>query len=165
MQVEALVEGSTVSQLRKVGNATTGMDQEPKWEKIQDAWDRRETYEDRYARSTLHARGIHVLPDGTPRPPSIEDDDPAKDIPPSTHTFGPRGIGLGGTVVVHFIKRNEWFLETAMAMLGPSWNGDEGRVDHGSEKPKTEEEKSSVIAKTQTFKKRDGVDQPIVNEP
>ncbi|GJJ13887.1 hypothetical protein Clacol_008144 [Clathrus columnatus] len=28
------------------------------------------------------------------------------------------GKRVGGTVVVHFIKRNEWFLETAMAFLG-----------------------------------------------
>lgn len=25
----------------------------------------------------------------------------------------------GGTVVVHFIKRNDWFMETALALLGP----------------------------------------------
>jgi hypothetical protein len=28
------------------------------------------------------------------------------------------GNRVGGTVVVHFIKKNEWFLETAMALLG-----------------------------------------------
>lgn len=28
------------------------------------------------------------------------------------------GKRVGGTVVVHFIKRNEWFLETALALLG-----------------------------------------------
>jgi len=28
-----------------------------------------------------------------------------------------QGQRVGGTVVVHFIKRNEWFLETALALL------------------------------------------------
>lgn len=27
------------------------------------------------------------------------------------------GKRIGGTVVVHFVKRNEWFLETALALL------------------------------------------------
>jgi len=28
------------------------------------------------------------------------------------------GLPVGGTVVVHYLKRNEWFLETALALLG-----------------------------------------------
>jgi hypothetical protein len=28
------------------------------------------------------------------------------------------GQSVGGTVVVHYIKRNEWFLEAALALLG-----------------------------------------------
>jgi len=31
--------------------------------------------------------------------------------------YGSTGGKLGGTVVVHFIKRNEWFLEAALALL------------------------------------------------
>ncbi|KAG9101477.1 hypothetical protein FRC06_002991 [Ceratobasidium sp. 370] len=36
-------------------------------------------------------------------------------------TRGERYLGkkLGGTVVVHYLKRDEWFLETAVALLGP----------------------------------------------
>ena len=36
----------------------------------------------------------------------------------------PRGA-LGGTICVHFIKKNEWFLETALALLG----GEPGNAD------------------------------------
>jgi hypothetical protein len=38
----------------------------------------------------------------------------------------PRGA-LGGTICVHFIKKNEWFLETALALLGSD------EVSHGED--------------------------------
>ncbi|KAH8928360.1 glycosyltransferase family 31 protein [Atractiella rhizophila] len=37
----------------------------------------------------------------------------------------------GGTVVVHYLKRNEWFLETALALLGRSTTWDHGSVSRG----------------------------------
>lgn len=40
---------------------------------------------------------------------------------PDTMTLRERrflGLPYGGTVVVHYLKRNEWFLETALALLG-----------------------------------------------
>jgi hypothetical protein len=42
-----------------------------------------------------------------------------------------QGRRIGGTVVVHFIKRNEWFLETALALLeGDEVVEDERRRQH-----------------------------------
>ncbi|KAF8342849.1 uncharacterized protein EI90DRAFT_3030431 [Cantharellus anzutake] len=41
------------------------------------------------------------------------------------------GASLGGTIVVHFIKRNEWFLETAIAFLHDDPK-DESAPAHGS---------------------------------
>ncbi|KAG8941709.1 hypothetical protein FRC04_004122 [Tulasnella sp. 424] len=162
MQVEALIEGSAISRLRSRfplhDNATSTsalIGDEPKWDEALRAWDDRETSEQRYAPSTLRARGVHD-PSAPIKPPSVEEDeeeDQNPDMPASTRMFGPRGIGLGGTVVVHFIKRNEWFFEAAMAMLGPSWNGDEGRINPGE--PKSAEGVKTVISKTQSFKKRD----------
>lgn len=57
-------------------------------------------------------------------------------------------------MVVHFIKRNEWFLEAALALLGPSINGDEGRIDRGEgNADPTDEPTSTIIAKTQSFRR------------
>ena len=36
------------------------------------------------------------------------------------------GLSYGGTVVVHYLKRNEWFLETALAILGRERTWDTG---------------------------------------
>ena len=36
------------------------------------------------------------------------------------------GLPYGGTVVVHYLKRNEWFLETALALLGREKMWDNG---------------------------------------
>jgi hypothetical protein len=38
------------------------------------------------------------------------------------------GQSVGGTVVVHYIKRNEWFLEAALALLGDDGNIEEGEI-------------------------------------
>lgn len=40
-----------------------------------------------------------------------------------THSQRYEGKRVGGTMIVHFIKRNEWFLETAMALLGDDVTG------------------------------------------
>ncbi|ORY72612.1 hypothetical protein BCR35DRAFT_354380 [Leucosporidium creatinivorum] len=64
-------------------------------------------------------------------PPSSSD----RLIPPPTHRYdttslllrSQRMLGLphGGTVAVHYLKRNEWFYETALALLGRdrTWDG------------------------------------------
>jgi microcystin-dependent protein len=36
------------------------------------------------------------------------------------------GLPYGGTVAIHFLKRNEWFLETALAILGRDRTWDRG---------------------------------------
>ena len=48
---------------------------------------------------------------------------------PSTMSLRERrflGLPYGGTVVVHYLKRNEWFLETALALLGREKMWDNG---------------------------------------
>lgn len=129
MQVEALVEGSATSELRPTPETdSAAVGGLPTWKEVERAWEDRETYEERYAPSSA-----------------------------SDGFFGKRGIGLGGTVVVHFIKRNEWFLEAALALLGPSINGDEGRIDNGGRNAAPADDlPSTVVAKTQAFRR--GVD-------
>ncbi|CUA71207.1 Putative zinc metalloproteinase in scaA 5'region [Rhizoctonia solani] len=93
MEVEALVEGSALSQelsprrhkgveshankntLEVPGNQKPGLMTE--WERMQAAYDLREDLQARYL-----------------------------------------GKNLGGTVVVHYVKKEEWFLETSLALLG-----------------------------------------------
>ncbi|KAF8526017.1 hypothetical protein BU17DRAFT_74376 [Hysterangium stoloniferum] len=50
------------------------------------------------------------------------------------------GNRVGGTVVVHFIKRNEWFMETALALLG----GDE--IVEGKQELGTETDAPGVVS-------------------
>lgn len=76
-------------------------------------------------------QGYSFLPDAPANPDSYKD----KAIPAPTPRYDPdtmslrerRFLGLpyGGTVVVHYLKRNEWFLETALALLGREkmWDG------------------------------------------
>ena len=64
-------------------------------------------------------------------PPSI----PSRLVSPPTLRYDPSTLSLrqqrmmnrpyGGTVAVHFLKRNEWFMETALAILGREkmWDG------------------------------------------
>lgn len=85
MEVEALVEGSTLSwevsprrprQYDAPGSEPTTLDPASQWQRIQGAYDQRETLKERYL-----------------------------------------GKNLGGTVVVHYLKKDEWFLETSLAFL------------------------------------------------
>lgn len=137
MQVEALVEGSALSSIRRTSAIESGNSDgstTPTWPQIEKAWESRETYEERFAPSSAARR--RRASNGS--------------------FFGKRGIGLGGTVVVHFIKKNEWFLEAALALLGPSINGDNGRIDSGARDAVVEDEPvTSVVAKTQSFRRRD----------
>ncbi|KAG8882600.1 hypothetical protein FRB98_003576 [Tulasnella sp. 332] len=142
MQVEALVEGSALSSIRRTALPESGSSSSdsgnvtPTWTQIEKAWDSRETYEERFAPSSAIIRRQRGASNGS--------------------FFGKRGIGLGGTVVVHFIKKNEWFLEASLALLGPSINGDDGRIDSGARDVVVEDEPvTSVVAKTQSFKRRD----------
>lgn len=69
-------------------------------------------------------KGFSFLPD----PPANPDILKHRAIPaptlrydPDTMTLRERrflGLSYGGTVVVHYLKRNEWFMETALALLG-----------------------------------------------
>lgn len=61
-----------------------------------------------------------------------------------THREGRRaryeGQRVGGTVVVHFIKKNMWYLETALALLegeeqSESERYQSSRADEGSQQP------------------------------
>ncbi|KAG8922959.1 hypothetical protein FRC02_011499 [Tulasnella sp. 418] len=91
MEVEALVEGSPMSQLRnwdEDGKSGSGSDASISWGVVERAWEGRETYEERYL------------------------------VDPATNDGSIPSVGLGGTIVVHFIKKNEWFLESASALLG-----------------------------------------------
>lgn len=119
MQVEALIR-SAISLLRRrfplhdnAASTSAVIDEEPKWDDVLRAWGDRETWEQCSAPSTMRSRGVHDS-SAPIKPPSVEGDGDEEPQPPdtsaSTRIFGPRGIG---TVVVHFIKWNEWFLEAA----------------------------------------------------
>ncbi|KAJ1305282.1 hypothetical protein OPQ81_000307 [Rhizoctonia solani] len=93
MEVEALVEGSALSQEicpreygKYEGHASGGIPSAPRaqnpvlmsqWERIQAAYDLKEDLQKRYL-----------------------------------------GKNLGGTVAVHYVKKDEWFFETSLALLG-----------------------------------------------
>jgi len=54
---------------------------------------------------------------------------------------------VGGTVVVHFIKKNMWFLETAMAMLeGEEYSESEKYQRRESEQANLEEPHTSAAS-------------------
>ncbi|OAV90570.1 hypothetical protein PTTG_06184 [Puccinia triticina 1-1 BBBD Race 1] len=63
---------------------------------------------------------------------------PAKFVPSPTLRFDPEEIRLrearflnlphGGTVVVHYLKRSEWFLETSLILLGRAKTWDDGLI-------------------------------------
>lgn len=69
-------------------------------------------------------KGFSFLPD----PPANPDAYKHRAIPAPTLRYDPStmslrerrflGLPYGGTVVVHYLKRNEWFLETALALIG-----------------------------------------------
>lgn len=102
-EVEALVEGSALSKLRDetVGGATGEATQR----EVESAWRRRES-------RRMRTLGISAAAAAS-----------MLEVPEDSGA-------VGGTVVVHFIKRNEWFLETALAFLEdepdpPPYEGDD----------------------------------------
>lgn len=89
-EVEALIEGSALSKLRDETVGGAAGEATPR--EVESAWRRRES-------RLMRTLGISAAS--------------AASMP---HVAGDIGA-VGGTVVVHFIKRNEWFLETALAFL------------------------------------------------
>lgn len=87
-EVESLIEGSALSKLRD--ETVGGATGEATAREVESAWRRRES---RKARMGIVAASASAVG-------SVDDSG-----------------AVGGTVVVHFIKRNEWFLETALAFL------------------------------------------------
>jgi hypothetical protein len=87
-EVEALIEGSALSKLRD--ETVGGGTGEATPREVDSAWRRRESRKARMGVMIASTSGAQ-----------------------STEDSG----AVGGTVVVHFIKRNEWFLETALAFL------------------------------------------------
>lgn len=87
-EVEALIEGSALSRLRD--ETVGGANGQATQREVESAWRRRES---------RRMRTIGVAAAGAAD--GVVDDTGA----------------VCGTVVVHFIKRNEWFLETALAFL------------------------------------------------
>jgi hypothetical protein len=69
-------------------------------------------------------KGFSFLPDSPANPDAHKTravPAPTLRYDPNTMTLRERrflGLPYGGTVVVHYLKRNEWFLETALALLG-----------------------------------------------
>lgn len=69
-------------------------------------------------------KGFSFLPDTPANPDTLKQraiPAPTLRYDPSTMTLRERrflGLPYGGTVVVHYLKRNEWFLETALALIG-----------------------------------------------
>jgi hypothetical protein len=111
MEIEALVEGSALS---RIGTMPPPASQKPP-----------------QLTSTTNS-----LPSSDSQAPSTDPQTPPTDGLAPSHT-GPQwpdaltayaaresrraryvGNRVGGTVVVHYIKRNEWFLEAALALLG-----------------------------------------------
>ena len=100
-EVEALIEGSALSKLRD--ETVGGATGEATPREVESAWRRRESRKARVGIMALNTAGTGNADDSG---------------------------AVGGTVVVHFIKRNEWFLETALAFLedepSPPSDDDEG---------------------------------------
>lgn len=69
-------------------------------------------------------KGFSFLPDAPVNPDTLKHraiPAPTLRYDPDTMTLRERrflGLPYGGTVVVHYLKRNEWFMETALALLG-----------------------------------------------
>jgi hypothetical protein len=77
-------------------------------------------------------QGYSFLPDAPVNPDVIKQKAipaPSPRFESSTLSLRERrflGLPYGGTVVVHYLKRNEWFLETALALLGREKTWDTG---------------------------------------
>lgn len=71
-----------------------------------------------------YKQGYSLFPDADPNPSHFRQRAiPAPSLRFDAETMSVRerrflGLPYGGTVVVHYLKRNEWFLETALALLG-----------------------------------------------
>ena len=69
-------------------------------------------------------QGYSLFPDPEPNPDTYRQKSipvPVARFDISTMSLRERrflGLSYGGTVVVHYLKRNEWFMETALALLG-----------------------------------------------
>lgn len=87
-EVEALIEGSALSKLRD--ETVGGATGEATPREVDSAWRRRESRKARMGIITTSISGVENADDSN---------------------------AVGGTIVIHFIKRNEWFLETALAFL------------------------------------------------
>ncbi|KAG8680446.1 hypothetical protein FRC08_016288 [Ceratobasidium sp. 394] len=112
MEIEALVEGSALS---RIGTMPPPASQKP---------------------PPVTASDAESSPPDPQTPPSNPQTPPGDDSLVSSHTdpkwpdvlaaYAARegrrtryaGNRVGGTVVVHYIKKNEWFLEAALALLG-----------------------------------------------
>lgn len=79
-------------------------------------------------------KGFSFLPEAPVNPDALKHraiPAPTLRYDPDTMTLRERrflGLPYGGTVVVHYLKRNEWFLETALALLGREQFWDTGLV-------------------------------------
>lgn len=70
----------------------------------------------------------------------------------------------GGTVVVHFLKRNEWFMETALALLGRQTTWDSGVEAHAfAPRPLTAAPMTLPVASSLRKWNGIGIVQPIDN--
>lgn len=70
------------------------------------------------------------------------------------------GNRVGGTVVVHFIKKNMWYLETAIAMLEGEEESESERYESGKTTTLTEEARPQSHARSI---QRSGLRQPRVH--
>lgn len=74
--------------------------------------------------SPTFKKGFSFLPEAPVNPDTLKHraiPAPTLRYDPDTMTLRERrflGLPYGGTVVVHYLKRNEWFMETALALLG-----------------------------------------------
>lgn len=74
--------------------------------------------------SPTFKKGFSFLPDAPVNPDTLKHravPAPTLRYDPDTMTLRERrflGLPYGGTVVVHYLKRNEWFMETALALMG-----------------------------------------------
>ncbi|WVW78866.1 hypothetical protein I302_100829 [Kwoniella bestiolae CBS 10118] len=104
-QVEALIEGSTLSLLRDAVSPSSSSSNDQKHQQAFSKTSSNENMKERINRAY------------TSRPSRRE------------RFMGDESEG-GGTVVVHFIKKNEWFVETMIALLGGGSDEDDADVWH-----------------------------------
>ncbi|KAG8759093.1 hypothetical protein FRC12_009854 [Ceratobasidium sp. 428] len=116
MEIEALVEGSALS---RIGTMPPPASQKPPQLSTSDA-------ESSQSKPQAPAADDSLAPSHTdPKWPDVLTAYASREGRKARYA----GNRVGGTVVVHYIKRNEWFLEAALALLG----GEE-EVEDGSSK-------------------------------